>query len=232
MNNGHQMIVATHLYSADYNDWLPPNQPTGLANDWVKGDMTTSDATNTDDLTNPQFAKLSPYTGPNPSLYKCPADKSTWQDPGGKQWPRVRTFSMNQSVGSVPGENRTVDGPWLDGTAQHKANNPWRTYGRLADITGPSPANLFVFLDEDQYSINDASFGVAMLTNPVEMIDWPGTYHNFACGFAFADGHSEIHKWTDGRTRETSKEGAQISQGSPDNPDIIWMQQRSSERFH
>ena len=25
--------------------------------------------------------------------------------------------------------------------------------------------------------------------------DLPGTYHNFGCGFAFADGHSETHRW-------------------------------------
>jgi prepilin-type processing-associated H-X9-DG protein len=23
----------------------------------------------------------------------------------------------------------------------------------------------------------------------------PATYHNGACGFSFADGHAEIHKW-------------------------------------
>ena len=26
-------------------------------------------------------------------------------------------------------------------------------------------------------------------------IDMPASYHNGACGFSFADGHSEIHKW-------------------------------------
>ena len=30
--------------------------------------------------------------------------------------------------------------------------------------------------------------------------DLPGCYHNLACGFSFADGHSEIHRWRDGRT--------------------------------
>jgi prepilin-type processing-associated H-X9-DG protein len=28
-----------------------------------------------------------------------------------------------------------------------------------------------------------------------QIIDYPASYHNGACGFAFADGHSEIHKW-------------------------------------
>jgi len=28
-----------------------------------------------------------------------------------------------------------------------------------------------------------------------QWFDVPGTYHNGGCGFAFADGHSESHKW-------------------------------------
>src|ERR1039458_10161847 len=28
----------------------------------------------------------------------------------------------------------------------------------------------------------------------------PASYHNNACGFGFADGHAEIHKWRDSQT--------------------------------
>ena len=27
------------------------------------------------------------------------------------------------------------------------------------------------------------------------IVDTPATYHNKACGFAFTDGHADIHKW-------------------------------------
>ena len=30
--------------------------------------------------------------------------------------------------------------------------------------------------------------------------DLPGFYHHLACGFSFADGHSEIRRWRDPRT--------------------------------
>ena len=30
--------------------------------------------------------------------------------------------------------------------------------------------------------------------------DLPAGYHNRACGFSFADGRSEIHKWLDATT--------------------------------
>jgi len=31
--------------------------------------------------------------------------------------------------------------------------------------------------------------------------DVPASYHNGACGFSFADGHGEIHKWLDAQTQ-------------------------------
>jgi prepilin-type processing-associated H-X9-DG protein len=55
-------------------------------------------------------------------------------------------------------------------------------------------------------------------------LDGPGSYHNFACGFAFADGHSEIHKWKDGRTSWTT--GAATY--NPTNQDVAWLQERTS----
>jgi prepilin-type processing-associated H-X9-DG protein len=70
----------------------------------------------------------------------------------------------------------------------------------MSDFSGAaSPANIWVFVDEDQFSLNDGGFAVNM--NTPEWIDFVGTYHNFGGGFAFADGHSEIHKWKDGKTK-------------------------------
>jgi len=37
--------------------------------------------------------------------------------------------------------------------------------------------------------------GVIVTQYVSQIIDQPATYHNGAAGFAFADGHSEIHKW-------------------------------------
>ncbi|HEX4644456.1 MAG TPA: prepilin-type N-terminal cleavage/methylation domain-containing protein, partial [Verrucomicrobiae bacterium] len=187
MNNGHQMLVAWNLYAGDYNDWLPPNADAThvggvLLKGWIAGDMSqqgtsATDPTNYSLLTDPSTAKLAPYTGPNPTLYKCPADKSTW-DPvtgninytGGAGIPRVRTFSMSQNVGTKPagfdntpvGVNVAVDGPWSNGTHTHKANQPYRTYGRLADIVAPGPAGLFVLIDEAPRSINDGALAISM----------------------------------------------------------------------
>jgi hypothetical protein len=106
----------------------------------------------------------------------------------------VGTDPYAPSRGKLP-----VLGRWLDGDCYcHTRNGPWFTYGKTTSILRPTPSGLFVLLDENFYSINDASFAVTMVGN--KFLDGPGTYHNFAGGIAFAGGHSEIHKWKDPRT--------------------------------
>jgi hypothetical protein len=143
----------------------------------------------------------------------------------GQKVPAARTFSMSQAVGTDPytrGCQLPVNGPWLDGTHGHSRSGPWLTYGKTTAIVRPGPAQLFVLLDENIYSINDAAFAVDMVNNCFR--DGPGTFHNFACGIAFADAHSEIHKWKDARTIWTT--GASLY--SPPNPDVTWLQERTS----
>ncbi len=214
MNNGKQLMTALHLYADDFKDWLPPNPDDGNINTWVRGAMNNpNDATNILYLTD---AKLAPYSGRSTGIYKCPADKSN----------HVRSFSMNQAVGTKPDPPlAAVDGPWLNGTRSNIANDPWRTYGRFTDMTKPTPSSLWILIDEDSHSINDAAFALSM-ESPTEWLDWPGAYHNFGCSIAFADGHSEIHHWLDGRTKVVG--GNTSTPFQPDNPDITWLQQRTS----
>ena len=60
------------------------------------------------------------------------------------------------------------------------------------------PSGLWVPIDEDAHGLNDAAFAFGM--ERPGWLDYPGTYHNFGCGFAFADGHSETHRWLDAST--------------------------------
>ena len=207
MNNGKQMMLATHLFAGDHEEWMPSNPDdsnTVPGHNWCSGSMNNANqSTNTAYLTDPQFNMLSKYVGANYAIYKCPADRSTTLI-GGKRYPTVRSFAMSQAVGSIcqdfdpdrSGHNAapmtmSVNGPWLNNNLSHRRNSPWRTFGKSSEFV--NPAGTWVFIDEDDQSINDAGFAVGM--ERPEWIDWPGTYHNMACGFAFADGHSEIHKW-------------------------------------
>src|ERR1044071_781586 len=62
--------------------------------------------------------------------------------------------------------------------------------------------------------------------------DLPGMYHNRACGFSFADGHSEIKKWLDTRTTPPLVPGGSINDGfaSPRNQDVVWLQERATRK--
>ncbi len=113
LNNGKQLILGVHLYAGDDNDWLPPNDETSFA--WVSGNMQSEQATNMAFLTDPQYAKLEPYVGPQPGIYKCPADKSVWADPNPpiKQFPTLRTYTMNCAVGTKHNQITATDGNTL-----------------------------------------------------------------------------------------------------------------------
>jgi prepilin-type N-terminal cleavage/methylation domain-containing protein/prepilin-type processing-associated H-X9-DG protein len=229
MNNGKQMMVALHMYTADFRDWFPPNEDSSsAANGWVRGNMSwtsgDTDLTNILNLIDPNKAFLAPYTAKNYAIYKCPADNV----PSlvfNRPMQRVRSFAMNQGVGSKVGQLKPVDGPWLDGTHNHIANKDWYVYGKMSSIRKPSPASLWVLIDEDYRSINDAGFAMTMVSS--KFLDGPASYHGGACGLAFADGHSEIRMWKDGRTIIKGSSFSAID-FSPVNQDVTWMQDRSS----
>jgi prepilin-type N-terminal cleavage/methylation domain-containing protein/prepilin-type processing-associated H-X9-DG protein len=244
LNSGKQILVAAHTYAGDNHDWLPPNGGSTAGGDgdaddnvpasflWISGDMRTSDATNLALLLDPKNAKIAPYTGNQPGIYKCPSDKSTWTvGPSGPIYPRVRSYSMNAAVGTKTTVIAAVDGGWLNGLNSNQHDKPYNTYGRTTDMNNPSPSSLWVIAHEDATSIAGPSFAVSM-TRPASFISWPATLHNFGGMFAFGDGHAELHKWTDGRTRlNPATFNLNVGPGVqqvPDNQDLVWLQQRTS----
>lgn len=197
MNNTRQLALGWIMYSGDNHGNLVINHDGAGAGDatlsWVTGwlDYNGSAAdTNINFLVSPQYSLLGPYLK-SPAVYKCPVDNS--KSSGASGDPRVRSYSMNSALGG-------------DGTPQsdpHQKPHNWlpptiyKTYLKEGELTTPAPANMWVFLDEDPDSINDGSFAVQMPASAAATlwIDLPAKAHNNACGFAFADGHSEIHKW-------------------------------------
>ena len=240
MNNGNQMIKAIHMYASDYSDRLPPNPDDGNTqpyHNWCPGQAGVGGAHefNADILKDPDLAMLATYTGTDVSIYKCPADKRVGKYPSngpdttkrGQSVQAARTFAMSQAVGTNPytsGGQMAVNGPWLDNNHGHVLGRKWKTYGKFGDFTTPGPSSTWVLLDEDADSLNDAGFAVGM--EQAEWIDWPGTYHNNACGFGFADGHSEIHKWNDPRTKIIGGNAAR--RVVPGSVDWAWIAERTS----
>jgi hypothetical protein len=62
-------------------------------------------------------------------------------------------------------------------------------------------------------------------------MDLPAYYHKQACGFSYADGHSEIKKWRDSRTMPPLRPQTTPSTAdtpSPYNKDVEWLQERTT----
>lgn len=230
LNNSKQMGLAWILYTQDNNDKVPGNLDGGnsqnLANTnltWCVGwlDLAAAQQFNTN-WAIMMASQLGAYSGSH-QIYKCPADKSQGPVPGGGRQPRVRSISMNSYLG--------------DRAAPYTAGY-WQ-FRKYAEITSPSPSKCWVFIDEREDSINDGWFAVDMQgfdpinNNAFIIVDYPASYHNGAGGLAFADGHSEIRKWVDGRTTPPLRFGVplQLNQSSPGNQDIAWLQERSSSKM-
>jgi prepilin-type N-terminal cleavage/methylation domain-containing protein/prepilin-type processing-associated H-X9-DG protein len=258
MNNNKQLMLAVHCFANDNNELLPANGDDDNDLDgegyWINGNMNNAqDAWNVNNLTNANYNKLAPYTGRQaPGIYRCPDDHSTVTF-SGVILPRIRSYSMNAAVGTVqnsaPNQSLAANltpvwGPWLDGTGMHGYNGKtWRTYGKISDTQPPGPSEVFVFMDEDPYSIDIANFNVCMKnardgTGVTTMINWPATYHGNSASLSFLDGHVVIHKWQDPRTKNSARLiggspniGGNLVTQSPDNPDILWLQSHTSARI-
>jgi prepilin-type N-terminal cleavage/methylation domain-containing protein/prepilin-type processing-associated H-X9-DG protein len=191
MNNTRQLTVAWISYAHDFGDRLVINDNSGNAGSdttsptcWCDGEIDwtlQSDNTNFTLLSNPKRALLAPYYAGGWRVYKCPADifLAPQQVRAGFQ-ERVRSISMDAYLGA--GEKYYTMVPAVK---------------KMSDLAHPSPSMTWVLVDEHPDSINDAMLyeNPLLPANQGVFYDIPASYHNKACGFSFADGHSEIHKW-------------------------------------
>src|SRR5437763_808801 len=100
---------------------------------------------------------------------------------------------------------------------------------KTSDIIAPSPTDAMVFIDERSDSIDDGYFAIDMKTGGgAQLVNLPASYHNGASGVTFADGHAEIHKWRDRRTQPPLKKNFQKFIVTPNNADLIWLQQHAT----
>lgn len=227
LNNTRQLMLAWRQYVEDNRDQLPHVKHGPW--EWVGGWLDfTSNRENWDPDVNIRTSLIFPYCGKSVQIFRCPGDKSMVTVRPGQTSPRVRSVSMLNWVGGR-GEGRDMG--WSPATP------PWRIYKKYSDFLDPGPSRTFVFIDEREDSINDGMFVVDMTGWPndrgaTQIVDIPGNYHNDAAGLAFADGHSEIKKWRDGRTTKPFQKGVvtPYPNPSPNNQDVVWMQERATRQ--
>ena len=126
-------------------------------------------------------------------------------------------------------------GGWLPPGAGYVDNQTrYRTYFKLSEINDPSPSMLYVLLDEHPDGINAGGFANQMVESAgaARIIDFPASYHNGAAGISFSDGHADIRKWVDSRTKPpvTYNNNLGLNVASPNNQDMIWLADRTSSR--
>ena len=213
LNNLKQLGLAWNMYCLDNGGKLPSCAPyhpvAGLSNleAWAIGNAQTLpqdpaygqvdsgvlDPTNASCITR---GTLFPYSG-SKGIYRCPLDHRTVQGV-----PYVRSYSMNNWM------NGCSPVLWIPGLDPAR-----KVYKRDTDL--PAPSKLFVFVDDDPASVNDALFTVVMDSN-WGMHDLPSRLHKTAYPLSFADGHVEAFRFMSQDTQ-----GGVLASGVTPNQDVI-----------
>jgi prepilin-type N-terminal cleavage/methylation domain-containing protein len=232
--NQKRLAAAWIMYARDNNDVLVPNrglngqspvivnaqsnpdlQPGGKYAQWCPGNMQNL----TIALNYFQYVKaglLYPYLI-TLSTYHCPADHSGVPRSVAPSFQSraLRTYSMNAWV-------QCIDGPGYQASGWNGING-YVVYTKLSNMIRPGPGKTWVFIEESSICIDDAFFPL----DPRTTTTWfasPAVLHGNASVLAFADGHSDAHRWTDGNMIHGT--GANSSGNNvpadPNSQDLSW----------
>jgi prepilin-type N-terminal cleavage/methylation domain-containing protein len=228
LNNEKQLALSWIMYANDNNDRVVNNfdlnqqpasdiadplgdiplQPSQPLAQWCPGNM--QDGLQIDSATYTNWVKagmLYAYVQ-NIHVYTCPGD--VLLHPIGDRAPlgklATRSYSMNCWVGGTE--------TWVGITGGYTF------YTKMANIIHPSPSALWLFTEENPYSIDDGYFAVNPNT-PTSWANAPAVYHGHSSVLSFADGHSEIHAWHDNNLIHAMGDNIAASPGSTDLPWFI-----------
>jgi prepilin-type N-terminal cleavage/methylation domain-containing protein/prepilin-type processing-associated H-X9-DG protein len=219
MSNLRQLQLCWQMYADDNsgvfcpNDWIDSGATTSgefKKTSWCEGDARTD--TNT---TNIQAGLLFPYNT-STAIYHCPSDMSTIVDANGNPLaqPRTRSYNMSQSVNGYP---LLID-PYSGG---YYVDAFQPCFAKFSSITNPTPSHLFVFIDENEGTLEDDQFGYPM-RNLYFYYGWwfdmPSNRHNQGANLSFADGHVEYWHW---KAPETNNSGPFVQVLPAQWPDYI-----------
>lgn len=184
LNNVKQLELSCHIYSGDFNDFLPQNQVGGYV-DQSGGTGDPSTVTNSlswcpgiapenDSVQSTVMAGNIYLYNKSPAIYHCPADLSTVDNE--PTVPRTRSFCMEISL---------------------NCDQASSTYHKFTEIIQPPPADLFVFIDTQEEDIWDATYGIFALDSPWTdyWLDLAADRHSQGANLSFADGHVEHWHW-------------------------------------
>lgn len=163
-SNLRQLQMGWLMYISDNSDILPMNRFGNPTPAWTE-DNVQAETTPSNLIRGVLF----PYEK-TVNVYHCPTDQSVVP---GTSVPKYRSYSMCD---------------WLNGAPSGTPAS------RMDQIKTPIPTAVFVFLDENENSIDNGSLGV----DPAGNWDWynlPASRHARGCDFSFVDGHVERWVW-------------------------------------
>jgi prepilin-type N-terminal cleavage/methylation domain-containing protein/prepilin-type processing-associated H-X9-DG protein len=185
MSNLKQLQLGWLMYLPDFNDYMPPNTWDHVGGDAAGGTPDSWVVGNARDVspTNIQRGALFRY---NPSLgiYHCPADRSVTI--GGNQL-RFRSYSLECYIGGYE---------QLDGSMHYRVKG--------SQLIKPPPAKVFMFIDEDDQSIEDGTLAIRGSPDNT-WNNLPASRHNNGPVLSFGDGHVEHWRWKAGFIRYVSR---------------------------
>jgi prepilin-type N-terminal cleavage/methylation domain-containing protein/prepilin-type processing-associated H-X9-DG protein len=253
MSDFKQLQTACVMYTGENHELFPPNPDdanTVPGYLWCAGNVSgwmpsvaaggSADAGNAALLANPITDLLAPYIGNNIALFKCPADPRNCVY-SGQTLPVVRSCSANQGVGTVDSSwlaggahaglpTSPVTGHWLvDDSNQKNSQKTYATFAKTGSFRNCSPSDIWVYVDEDPWSINDAGLAVVAITPLI--IDYPTARHKNSCGFSFADGHAEMHKWRSSMFVLKSPPGQHTPAAGAEMADWFWLAWHATRSF-
>ena len=226
VSNLKQMQIGWHMYMFDDpRNRMIANAPlSGVSPTltWVPAVIGQNWANSTENIDRAlyQTSLLAPYMSGQVNVYKCPGDTLPSQNGD-----RLRSYSMNGQIGSPKSiTDRDNKGYW----AFTRESN--------MGLNSVSPSDLFVWCEESMSTMNDGYLQIDMTGNSGYFPDVPGAYHGMrVCGFSFADGHAEAHKWQTPALRLPTIQGKGYNTGGPlpvgvnkSNADWIWFTQHAS----
>ena len=233
MSNYRQLGLAWHMYANDNNDnfvinsdrstsgakpsWVYNSKTTGYTMDW------TTSAYNTNEmyLTDSRDALLGDYVSKSVKIFHCPTDNYLSGVQSGQGWNyRIRSCAMDGAIGGG------------DKDLNHQLGYTPYIVSKSSGFHNPSPTDSWLFTDENPDFIDDGALFVdpSAITGNGTFSELPGSDHGGACGIAFADGHTEIHKWLEGST--VWKVSYQFHTGAinaTSNRDLAWLAQHTPQ---
>jgi len=168
LNNLKQLTLAWLTYIDDHEGILPPNQADSINS--YRGSWVVGSAPNDINTSNIQAGVIFPYAQ-NAAIYKCPTDKSKVSGSPGLS--RFRTYSLCHYLGD-------------DGYGN--------SLKQFSQIQSPGPESIFVFIDENEGSIDNGGFGQIRYPDN-RYVNLPSDRHGGMGTISFADGHVIKIRW-------------------------------------